>query len=292
MQHAVAEIPTVWFIGNAGHADFRDATAQVRATATVAEFADAGRAVTALSATANGPEVIVLVASRPGAIAARDVELLRRRAPLAGVVALLGSWCEGETRTGRPLAGACRLFWYDFPQWWWRQLTLRSAGRCPDWARPGDCGLPNASLPTPYSPRPTPRQPTAGLVLIDATCRETADALADVLRSAGYASVAAGPRGRWPLARGLVGGIWEGRQLDEPEMGRLTSFCRHLAAENAPAVALADFPRRDRADAAHKLGAAAVLAKPWLNIDLTDTLERMIAEQREATYAEAIVRAA
>jgi len=43
-----------------------------------------------------------------------------------------------------------------------------------------------------------------------------------------------------------------------------------------PVIALADFPRRNRCEVAYKAGAAAVMAKPWLNADLLATLERVM----------------
>ncbi len=66
-------------------------------------------AVETLVAGVTSPRLIVLLQSWPGQWPAADVAALRRAAPLARVAAILGSWCEGETRTGRPLAGAVRL---------------------------------------------------------------------------------------------------------------------------------------------------------------------------------------
>lgn len=45
----------------------------------------------------------------PGQWTEDDVGELRKAAPLAEIVVLFGPWCEGETRTGRPLSGVRRL---------------------------------------------------------------------------------------------------------------------------------------------------------------------------------------
>jgi AmiR/NasT family two-component response regulator len=68
--------------------------------------------------------------------------------------------------------------------------------------------------------------------------------------------------------------------LDEHEADDLAAFCRSLTRDRAPVVALLDFPRRERVEIALAAGAAAVLGKPWLNIDL-------VAAVREATHRNA-----
>src|SRR5690606_35676725 len=49
------------------------------------------------------PAVILVLQERPGSVADRQIAMLRRKAPLARIGVLLGSWSEGETRTGQPL---------------------------------------------------------------------------------------------------------------------------------------------------------------------------------------------
>src|SRR4051812_25178310 len=115
-------IPAVQLIGEVDHPDFREAVGLLRSNAQFA-LADAS------------PELIVVAQTRPDLICSDELNQLRRATPLARIVALLGSWCEGETRTGRPCPGVRRLYWYEFPAWWRRQLQLRAANRCPDWAR-------------------------------------------------------------------------------------------------------------------------------------------------------------
>ena len=251
--------PSVWLVGDFEHPDFAEAVALVRATA------DVGPAL---------PEVIVLAQSRPGVIRAREIERLRRSAPLAGVISLLGSWCEGETRTGRPAAGVRRLYWYEFPTWWQRQLVLRAVGRCPEWARAedsrsriADCGLPLERI------------------AVETTCWDTAAALADVLNSVGSETIWLRPGREQVEIRGVTAGIWEGGQLSDAESERLAEFCARLATFNAPVVALLDFPRRDRCEVARRAGAAAVLGKPWVNVDLMATLRQIIGQAKHSRIA-------
>jgi hypothetical protein len=288
MAELTTPFPAVWLIGDANHPEFGDAVELLHATADVRRFVDAAQAVSARIDLNQNSELIVFAASRPGQLRERDVELLRRWLPLAGMVALLGSWCEGETRTGRPVPGVLRSYWYDFPNWWRRQQALRAAGGCPDWARPAtvDTHELGSRVAT------CGGKSSAGLIVLQTTCWETADVLADVLQRAGYATVWIPPGGRAPTLRGAVAGIWEGRQLDAPEIGRLDEFCRRLAKDAAPVIALADFPRRDRCGAAQRAGAAAVLGKPWLNVDLLLTLERLTQRDDRRVAAPVVARAA
>ncbi len=73
-----------------------------------------------------------------------------------------------------------------------------------------------------------------------------------------------------------MAGIWDGVQLNDAEAMSLSTFCFQLARDRAPVVALLDFPRRERVDRAMQIGAAAVIAKPWLNAALIATLSDAI----------------
>ncbi|MEX2187531.1 MAG: hypothetical protein WD875_12085 [Pirellulales bacterium] len=253
--------PSVWLVGDFEHPDFAKAVPLVRATA------DVGPAL---------PEVIVVAQSRPGVIRRREIERLRRSAPLAGVVSLLGSWCEGETRTGRPAAGVRRLYWHEFPSWWQRQMVLRAAGRCPDWARGEDRRLMIDDCRF---------EERNNRFAIETNCWDTAAALADVLNSVGSETIWLRPGRKDVDLCGVTAGIWEGGQLSDAESERLAAFSARLATQNAPVVALLDFPRRDRCEVARRAGAAAVLGKPWVNVDLMATLRQIIGQAKHSRIA-------
>jgi len=250
--------PIVQLVGEINHSDFRDAVSLLQADCEL------------VGQTVSSPELIVAAQARPGTICRHEIERLRRQAPLAGAVALLGSWCEGETRTGRPWPGVERQYWYEFPAWWRRQMALRATGRCPDWARPPDFGfrIADFGLRTELCRK-------SGLIILRIARRETADALADVFHRAGYATAWQPPGTSAVRVRGAVAGIWEGGQLDDSESADLAAFCRQIAGDRAPVVALLDFPRRDRVARALEIGAASVLGKPWLNTDLLATLQTL-----------------
>src|SRR3954467_5187193 len=92
--------PSVCIYGDSEQSDFRDALATFRTDALVE------------TNSSKASELIVVAQSRPDTVSHADFQVLQREAPLAGIVSLLGSWCEGETRTGKPWKGSHRVFWY------------------------------------------------------------------------------------------------------------------------------------------------------------------------------------
>jgi hypothetical protein len=249
--------PTVRLVGRVDHPEFQGAIALLRRDAVVCS-------------TEQPPELIILAQERPGAIGQQQVEELRRAAPLAGIVVIVGSWCEGELRTGRPLAGVTRLYWYEFPVWWRRQVERRGRGLCPEWSSRADFGFRNADCGL------KERQLDYGLVVVSTPWWELFDAISDELKTAGYPTLWQKPGRPFVTARGVMAGVWEGGQLNEREADCLAAFCSRLADEGAPVVALLDFPRRECADQAISAGAAAVLGKPWMNEDLLNTIDHAI----------------
>jgi hypothetical protein len=157
-----------------------------------------------------------------------------------------------------------RLYWYEFPAWWQRQLAIRNVGGCPDWARHDEVLLPQAGSDL-----------RGQHVAIWAEHWDTAVAIGDAISAAGGESGWVRDADDWPQS--ITAGVWNGGHLGDAELRRLTTVCATLESLHAPVVALLDFPRRDRCEAARHAGARAVLGKPWLNADLVATLQQAIS---------------
>ncbi len=258
--------PDVLLLGAYGHADFAEVVGLPQASVRVSAAATADEALERLAGGAVGPELIILAQDRPGVVPAADVERLRHAAPLAGIIAVAGSWCEGELRTGRPLSGVRRLYWHEFAPWWQQQVSRRAAGLAPDWAGPATVELTESLADETRELRLSP-----GAVVLRTSRWDTADALADALGTAGLATVWEAPGGQSSRVWGAVGGIWEGGQLSRREERDLRSF-RERLGRSTPVVALLDFPRHDSVRQARAAGADIVLGKPWRNADLLQSL--------------------
>ena len=96
---------SVLLVGDAERAEFAAIFQWLREHGETTVAPDFAAAMQELEARDGDPELIVLAQSWPGQFSPKQIERLRRLAPLARVDELLGSWCEGETRTGRPPGG-------------------------------------------------------------------------------------------------------------------------------------------------------------------------------------------
>jgi hypothetical protein len=219
------------------------------------------------------PDVIVVAQSRPGQIRPLDVERLHAASPLSRLVVLVGSWCEGELRSGRPCQGVIRVLWH---QWQPRLMPFLQPGAAPI---PGSWQLPRtASLDERLACTVGPRWPRhEGLVAIHADTHPTFMALSEACHAGGYATV-------WHVseesvaASGVVAAVADGISCDTPGIRFLRQTIR--CHRPAPVIALLDFVRRQDLELAKSEGVSAVVAKPFLVYDLLWHLDRSVASSR------------
>ena len=255
-------------VGDAARTEFRDAVAQIRLR-TQAAFAI--NLDEALATPDELPDLVVLLAARPGEFTATEVERLRRAAPVARVIALLGSWCEGETRSGAPLPAVTRVYWHAWSSWFEREIEALECGR-------------SAALSLPLTVSEEER-PSSIVKDVDAMVaaktigtssgrREMADMLADACRSFGYQAVELSA-GLAPNRTLLAAGVWDQASLADENFAGLREIAQQYPG--IPWIALATFPRTvDRAQA-HTCGACEVISKPLLLADLRAALRRALA---------------
>lgn len=238
--------------------EFTAATAGLKALQTCPSVASVDEACDRLTTAEMAPELILLAQSLPGGVRQWDVDRLQRLAPLARVVIVAGSWCEGELRTGAPPVGALRLYWYELAPWWRAAERRLAAGLCPAWSAPLD-------------------HPRAGRFAVDATIDVLkppsllaihADDVAVFESWADAVATAVWTRGDAPP--GATAGIWDGGQLTERELERLRRFCRQVAG---PVVALLDFPRVEHIALAQAAGATSVFGKPYIVEEIRSALQ-------------------
>jgi len=266
--------PHVWMLGDWEQAEFAPAVAYLRHEANlgllqcdvrgsgvfgVQDFAEQKVRDAKDSRPRNtDPDLILLVASRPGRFSATDVESLHRRAPLARLVALLGTWCEGEIRSGHPWPGVTRIYAHQ----WQARLPRELATWQPRTATEIDRLMSN--LPVAKAHRQ--------LIGIAAAQRTMFDALAAACRSFGQDAVWLLPSLPPPVQR--VDAVIYDATLDLPdELARLTKLREQL--HSPPALLLLDFPRQINLDQTASAGATSILAKPYLIADLAAELERI-----------------
>jgi hypothetical protein len=260
--------PNVLFVGDHHRPEFSDAVNMLRRQTKCVWSADTRSAMTSINHHPAPPDVVVIGQARPGQYSAAEIDRLRRELPLARFLALLGSLCEGEARTGQPWPGVVRIYWHQWAPRFARELERLSAGICPTW------GLPLTATPDEMIDFSTAdaRRSRTGLLAIRARLAGTYDALAAACRATGYATV-------WlrddlqVRVEGPVAVVWDDNHCDHPQAARIGAVAE--AVRPAPVVVLLHFPRAGDRERALGAGAAAILSKPLLLDDLCWQLDRL-----------------
>lgn len=240
----------VLWIGSSDRAEFQLGRQALGRWAEVREVADGSAAETCLSG-GEPVEVLLLAPSYPQQFSGRSVETLRRLAPLARVVGLLGPWCEGEGRSGRPWPGVVRYAWHQWPALV-RQIERLASGAASVWDLP-DTATDEERLLATSRQRPTAG---AGLVAVWSRQGEAARLWLDACRAVGYSAV-------WSSTtevRGAVAALVDAQTLDRSTRRAIGQWATSVAGR--PVLVLLDYPRPEDVALALRLGATAVLAKP------------------------------
>jgi CheY-like chemotaxis protein len=225
-------------------------------------------------------DVVILCEPRPGVWSDHELAELRSLAPLARLVRLSGSLCEGQARSGRPAAGTWHVPWHRGATFAARELSAAAStaeepwGSSPCWSLPLTATPDERALATfqPGAPR------ASGHVVICSASAATAAALAATCESAGYTTSRYLP---WDLTtappRGLTTALlWDTTVESLSDAARVTSL--QAAHPHVPILALAGFPRAEDVAAAHAAGITAVLAKPLDTNELLWRLEQLSVE--------------
>lgn len=277
MQPTDAKRPAVLWIGEVGSPEFSRIHRELESLVAVEVCASPSAALGRLSALSEEPVLLLFAQRFPGEFPTETVELLRRRLPLARCLALVGSWCEGEPRSGQPLPGVTRLYWHQWTEQTLRDLRKLLSGDFGPWSLPATASEEDRLAVALASAEET-APPAVGLVCIVAQDREAALALADVLSAASIPSTwrADSPQ----AASGVAATIVDLARGDDFEWRTLAETC--ASADAGPVLALLGFPRPADADRAAQLGATKLLSKPLRAADLRAEIQRAIAARSVA----------
>lgn len=252
---------SVLLVGPGDRPEFVESRQLLAEQSRLIEAADLDAAEALLVRGRAAPEVIVLAQAYPGQFSPAAIDRLRGRVPLARIVALLGSWCEGETRTGRPAPGAVRLYWHQGPARLAQELARLAQGQTSSWSLPATATDEERLLVA----SDARLERGHGLVAIYARPTVIAEWLSAACRLGGYSTVRLTGR-HWPQVAGASAGVFNATDLGPAEAAELQRMAEQL--DRPPIVALLDFPRVEDRQRALRHGATAVLAKPLLVEDL------------------------
>ena len=265
-------IPTfsMLLIGDFEQPEFRAASELLVGRAPLRRALRPEQALAECRAADEFPDLIVLAQSRPGEFDLAALHGLRRWAPLARVIAILGSWCAGETRSGTPLAGVVRLYWHEAPAYLARELERQRSGKSPAWGLPVTATEFDSVAPADFEPDTH----AARTIAIHSASSELANWLDRACRAWGYAAIWFQP-GSTPALENTAAVILDAWRLDDAELADMHAWA------SVPRMVLLDFPHWEDRQRAIQAGARVVLAKPLRLDDLRWHFDRLCESAAE-----------
>jgi hypothetical protein len=292
--HATVTLPpsivplSILLLGDTSRPEFHEARACLDQWGAVQSFSDVDSAATALTENHISPDVLVIAQAVPGQFSHEAIDRLRQLAPLARVLGLMGSWCEGEMRSGSPWPAVVRTYWHQWPSRCNRQFCRLTTGQSCSWALPSTATEEERLLLDATESRPKDRgscfsadrrscisitqtdtKPCHGVVAISSQSFESAEWLSAALRSRDFSTV-------WQRdsvfvrVEGATIGIFDGTDLVGDEYDHLQQFV--VALRPAPVFVMLSFPRTEDRRRALSAGVSVVLSKPLMLDDLWEHL--------------------
>jgi CheY-like chemotaxis protein len=214
------------------------------------------------------PELVLLAEPRRGQFSHASLAALRKQVPLVRVWRMLGSWCEGESRSGRPPAACLTTYWHQWAARFGGEVEIVRRGGNPGWALPLTATADEQILAATDS---SFQQSRSGTIAICASSATAAASLVDLCRAAGYDTWIVADDGRI-RASGASAVLWDTTVEQMTDTRRVAELRGRLSG--APLVAIVGFPRTEDVESAQRAGIAAVVSKPLLAGDLFWHLDR------------------
>jgi hypothetical protein len=266
----------VLFVGRVNDPAWKDQVPWLREACELVCCATIAAAEHWLAGTQRFPVMVIFSQPRRDFYVAADIKRLMQLLPMAHLVSLEGSWCEGASRSGQPYEGLQRCYWYQFRPRMANLLGLDVSSSGKD-----DGGLLNGLRTETENERVIAASKRAlpsgsGLLGIAARDLVTYDSLDQACRLAGY-------RTSW-LRSGTVDVPLGLRAIvvDVDDVLEAEVLLNQLPAEAAaiPCVVLAHFPRLADVKRLSSDGRTTVVAKPFRLHDLLWLLAESIEVDR------------
>lgn len=254
-------------IGDCTHAEFARPVQHLSEKTNLDQAATIDAALETYYQRGEAWQIVVFVAVRPGQFAAADIERIHRQMPLARLIGLFGSWCEGESRSGQPWPGVTRVYWHQWLHRWDGSAADTPAG----WDLPRTASTIELMQDVLQLPQPV----MSGTVAIATTRTSFFDALTGACQQVGLETI------RFELPCDTPSppvdvALWEPCSMRGYGWEQLAQLVRHLAP--VPVVALLNFPRYQDLDRVRELGAADVVTCPFVLPDLWAAMRAAMAQ--------------
>ena len=270
---------TVLFIGEASSDEFRAVVHWFRLHSNLTWSRSVGDAERLLANEYDNPVLVVLAQSYPGQYSSVAVERLRTQIPLARLIHLVGAWCDGEIRSGQPLAGVTRVHWHDWRPRLETEWERWRHGSCPTWGI-AQSASDEERFAWQVKAVAGDKSKVVGIVT---ACYETARTLADMVDATGFTShVVTETESEFRDSLSLV--VWDDAIAPRSKSVPLRQVVCSVAP--TPVIALTSFARLADVENALENGAVEVLDKPIQLADLAWLLHRHIPTALTDTVAQ------
>ena len=282
VKEIVVNRPVVWFVGRDSHEEFAPALEWLQLHTDLVVFPTVDLALRPGTPDRPQPAAMILGQSRRGEFSPDEQERLLRYAPLAETVVVLGSWCEGETRSGSPATGWQRVYWHQFvdrarvellPGLSNEQGSEQQACRLPRTVTENERGLARSRWRIPLG---------VGCIAINTPSQVDYEAVAEACQAAGYDTI-------WcqQSDRSEIGAVrcvvWDRWGFENDDLAAWTEWRKEW--KHLPTVATIGFPRKQDLQLVTSGTVEAIVGKPFVLAELLNALEKVVGRPQETDQA-------
>lgn len=212
-------------------------------------------------------DLIVIAQDRRSVIDEESIEFVKNTFATTPLVALLGSWCEGEVRSGEPWSGIPRVYWHQWQGRFEQFLDCLNSEEIHEWQLPATASVADSIDVAPHFGE----DGFSGIVAVSAWTKTQFSMIEDALSAFGVKSSWV-ERSTWDgQAKSLVKAVIID---DESLTGDLETRIRWIFSTfgQIPLILTLSFPRKDEVDSLKQLGAGAIVSKPFKLGDLKQAI--------------------
>jgi CheY-like chemotaxis protein len=226
-------------------------------------------------------DLIVVAQSRRDQFQSVDIEKIIEMFANVPVVALLGSWCEGEVRSGEPFPGVMRIYWHQWNGRYEDFLNQLNGHGVTHWHSPRTSSIADRIALRDQIRLPNNKsKPNIELVSISAWTQESYEMLADAVNHFGWQSRWV-ERAFWDAeATQAVSLICiDARAWSDDVKNRIKWIRSEL--QQIPMILVVSYPRANELDAIEAAGITEVVSKPFELNDLKSAMIRAVEKNNQ-----------
>lgn len=270
----------ILFTGDFWHSDFQSLLSEFEVPVTLVSFEKAKTLAD------SGYDLVVIAQARRDQHSAGDVQELQTLFSTTPVVALLGSWCEGETRSGTPWPGIERVYWHQWKGRYQKFADQLEQHNITDWhsARTStiaDQVVNSRSDSNDYSNK-------IRCVAISAWTNHQHAMVADAINHFGWSSCWV-ERAAWNAeTAAAVDVIVIEADAWSSELGNRVKWVQRQV-DDCPIVLIANYPRQDNLKEINAAGVSEVISKPFELDQLKSAIMWAVESRQQSVLRPAVV---